>query len=403
MRLTRPLTFGWAALLASCAAAGEQPALAARDSAGIRIVENARPSAPVDSQFRLAEAPMADIGGRPEDPAYDLLNVDAAMRLADGHVAVVNGHPPDLRFYDERGRYLATMAGQGHGPGELEGVMTLPLGPDDTIYLYDYQQRRLNRYTEAAGFVGNAQQTASAEGGFVTPTMRLPDRNWLATIDPILMMDGKPGYSRVSVPLVLLSSALDSVLDTIASVPGSENFVAQGGSPEHPSIAITSLPFGVRGFSSGHGDHIAVADGMRYEATVYDSRGNVTLIMRRAGERLPIGEEALAEAKRADLEHRSGAGLALRSSVWDAPELPTHYPAISALLLDRLDRIWMVGPSVDSSETVTASVFDSSGRWLQDIALPAHFTLTDAGADYVLGIWKDDSDVEHVRMYGLER
>lgn len=403
MRLTGTLTLGWTALLVSCAAAGEQPALAIRDSAGIRIVENARPGAPVDSQFRLADSPMVDIGGRPEEPAYDLFRIGAAMRLGNGHLAVVNGKPPDLRFYDERGQHLATMAGEGEGPGELEGVMGLPLGPNDTIYLYDYQQRRLNRYTEAAGFAGSTRLQVSVEGGTVDPAMHLPAGEWAGIIGRFLMMDSKPGYSRDSLPVVLLNDSLDNIKDTITWMPGGENFIAHGGSAERPSVSITSLPFGARGFATGHGGHIAVADGMRYEVAIYDSHGRVTLVMRRAGERLPISAETLAEEKRADLEQAKDQWLAMKTAMWDAPELPTHYPAIAGLLLDRLDRIWMVGPAVDSSETVTASVFDANGRWLQDVVLPANFTLTDAGADYVLGIWKDDSDVEHVRMYGLEQ
>jgi hypothetical protein len=357
----------------------------------------------VDSQFRLADTPTVDIGGRPEDPAYDLLRVGEAMRLAGGHLAVVNGKPPDLRFYDAQGRYLTTLAGEGHGPGELEGVIALPPGPDDTIYLYDYQQRRLNRYTEAAGFVGSTRLQASVEGGAIDPILRLPDGEWAAIVGRFLMMDSKPGYSRDSMALVRLSGALDSVVDTIAQVLSGESFVARGGTAEHPSIATMSLPFGARGFAIGRGGQIAVADGMRYEVTIYDGHGNPTLLVRRAGERLPISDETLAEERRSSLERSSDEWRAMRTAMWDAPELPTHYPAISGLLLDGLDRIWMVGPDIDSSETVTASVFDASGRWLEDLALPAQFTLTDAGADYVVGIWKDDSDVEHVRMYGLER
>ncbi len=405
MRLTRPLALGLAALLVSCAAGGEQPSLAVRDSAGIRIVENARPSAPVDSQFRLAEAPMADIGGRPDDPAYDLLRVRGALRLASGHLAVVNGQPPELRLYDEHGQYLTTMARQGQGPGELEGVLALPLGPDDTIYLYDYQQRRLNRYTEAGGFAGSGRMQARVEGGSVAPAMRLPDGEWAAIIGHFLMMDSKAGYSRDTFPLVAVSRSLDSIRDTIAMMPGPESFIAHGGTADHPSVSITSLPFGVGGLSSGHDDHMAVADGKRYEVVIYDVANPLrpTLLMRRAGERLPISEATLTRDKQADLEQADDRWRAMRSAMWDAPELPTQYPAIAGLLLDRLDRIWMVGPSIDSSETATASVFDADGRWLEDVTLPAHFTLTDAGADYVLGIWKDESDVEHVRMYELER
>lgn len=31
------------------------------------------------------------------------------------------------------------------------------------------------------------------------------------------------------------------------------------------------------------------------------------------------------------------------------------------------------------------------------------FEIYEIGVDYVLGLWKDDADVEHVRMYRLER
>jgi hypothetical protein len=46
-------------------------------------------------------------------------------------------------------------------------------------------------------------------------------------------------------------------------------------------------------------------------------------------------------------------------------------------------------------------VFDKAGKWLGTVTLPARFNPMDIGTDYVLGLWRDEDDVEHVRMYRL--
>ena len=47
------------------------------------------------------------------------------------------------------------------------------------------------------------------------------------------------------------------------------------------------------------------------------------------------------------------------------------------------------------------SVFDAQGRWLGDVTLPARFSPMDIGADYVLGVARDEDGVETVAMYTL--
>jgi hypothetical protein len=38
---------------------------------------------------------------------------------------------------------------------------------------------------------------------------------------------------------------------------------------------------------------------------------------------------------------------------------------------------------------------------LGDVTTPADFRITQIGDDFMLGVWRDDLDVEHVRMYEL--
>lgn len=46
-------------------------------------------------------------------------------------------------------------------------------------------------------------------------------------------------------------------------------------------------------------------------------------------------------------------------------------------------------------------VFDSTGRWLCTVTMPAGFTPLDIGNDDVAGLARDADDVEYVRLYRL--
>jgi hypothetical protein len=47
------------------------------------------------------------------------------------------------------------------------------------------------------------------------------------------------------------------------------------------------------------------------------------------------------------------------------------------------------------------SVFDIDGIPLGEVAYPDGFSPLDIGSDYVLGVWSDADDVEHVQLYDL--
>jgi hypothetical protein len=46
-------------------------------------------------------------------------------------------------------------------------------------------------------------------------------------------------------------------------------------------------------------------------------------------------------------------------------------------------------------------VFDSDGRWLGAVEVPPNGRVSEIGADYVLGVWRDELDVERVQMFEL--
>jgi hypothetical protein len=78
-------------------------------------------------------------------------------------------------------------------------------------------------------------------------------------------------------------------------------------------------------------------------------------------------------------------------------------PFYEAALLDDEGNLWVDEFQPPPSALPTWTVFDADGRMLGAVSMPDRFRPMQIGADFVLGVWSDDLDVQHVRMYRLEK
>ena len=88
----------------------------ARDSAGILIVENARPPDASRLGWRIGPEPDVSIGVLEGEEPYMLHWVGGATRLPDGRIVVANGGTQEVRVFDR------TMDGISRPGGEKEGA-----------------------------------------------------------------------------------------------------------------------------------------------------------------------------------------------------------------------------------------------------------------------------------------
>ena len=77
-----------------------------------------------------------------------------------------------------------------------------------------------------------------------------------------------------------------------------------------------------------------------------------------------------------------------------------YFPAWSRLRVDAARNLW-VERYPRPGEASTWLSFDITGKPIGTVTLPARFRLLEPGQDYVLGVWVDEEDVQHVRMYRL--
>ncbi len=98
---------------------------------------------------------------------------------------------------------------------------------------------------------------------------------------------------------------------------------------------------------------------------------------------------------------RSSAG---RCRSWASLKpAPETRPAFDRFVADRLGYLWVAPYRPAADQPVPWLVVDVANGVLGTVELPEGLRPTDIGEDYVLGVIRDDLDVEQVRMYPLHR
>ena len=139
------------------------------------------------------------------------------------------------------------------------------------------------------------------------------------------------------------------------------------------------------------------------EAARYDSHGRLQRLTRwsSADRRvLPEDVRTARDAELAEADEKDRPSLAKEQEARPTAETFPAYEQIAA----NGGELWVLDferPRLPGAPRW--SVFDRTGRLIARVSVPKRFTLRDWGRDYVLGVARDDLDVEHVVMYRLER
>ncbi|HEX7051634.1 MAG TPA: hypothetical protein VF188_15625 [Longimicrobiales bacterium] len=407
MRSRRPrLSAALAATLAAWACGfGDAPGgdgQTVRDSAGIRIVENGAPQWRDGRAWRLASAPALDIGRVDGPEETQLHRVVGAVRLGDGTIVVANAGTGEVRWFDGAGGYLAGAGREGGGPGEFRRLSWIGRVAGDSVYAWDSSLRRLSVF-HAGRFIRDVRGHLPEERAYPTARGVLRDGSLLVTPGAVYVPEERLGVQRPPMPLWILSRAGEPLV-TLGPFPGASVNLRAAATPG--AWIRTPVPFGAATLVAAAGDRIAVGDNAAYEVRFYASTGELIARIRRtdATPRTVRPEDLAAELERRLSgvppveEIREG----IRASFRETPA-PETLPYYQALVADGEGNLWVRRYAAPAEPAAVWDVFGPDGRWLGPVSTPDGFEVTDIGADYVLGIWKDELDVEHVRMYHLTK
>jgi hypothetical protein len=394
--MRRPVLLSGVAVCVACGGNGSTPETSVvRDSAGITIVENQAAAWVPGEEWRLSVEPTVVIGVADGPEEYQLFQANQALRLATGEILVVNGGTSQLRFYDSAGVFLRSVGREGEGPGEYAMIGGVARSGEDSLIVSDFGNDRL-AMLDVRGQFGRTFKMQPAPGaghGFLVGPF--DDRSLLAQANPVTAYDPPQGGSRGSVVYSRYDPA-GEVVDTLRTRPGSEMY---GGELDGRPM-VSGMPFGRRGIVAVGGDRWIYGSSDAWEIEVYSMQGDLLRLIRLATPNRAITDE-IAEAYRTRLlEGSSRIPESLRRWRANMP-LPETMPAYMSFLVDDLGNLW-VREYTQSTEPQSWVVFDTVGRFLGHVDLPTESGWpTHIGADFVLGTWNDEMDVEHVKLYEL--
>jgi hypothetical protein len=389
--------------LAACSDAAGHATSTITDSAGVQIVTSTAPAWADGEGWTIDTTPVVDIGGSDADPHYDLLRIRGVTRLSDGRIAVLSAGSTQLMIYDSAGTWISSSGRDGEGPGEFRSPFALYRFAGDTLVTYDMQLRRVSRFGRDGSFLNSATTSQAAGGAYVVPVAHIADGSWVGRISAGFTPDTRPGAMRQPQTLLRLTPEMSSEADTITTVTGSESWIVTGGSGKQRFAQIYDVPLGYSSSYTTHDSLIYVGDNERYEINVLRPDGLLVRSIRRAGELPQVSDKMRARLKADFLEGVPAGDMTEQTAIWDAFPKHERMPAFDDFMVDADANLWVMRARVLRSNPASADVFDSSGRLLGSVALPANVKLFEIGSDYVLGVWKDGVGLEHVREYSIRK
>ena len=395
--------FPGAALLLLCgiAACGDgdsgPPLVVQRDSAGIQIVEALRPLWGDSSLWSIDPEPLVDLALSGSGAPHEFFRVRGVKQRSDGALVLANRASQEIRLYSPEGEFLGALGRPGEGPGEFSNLQRVKFVADTVIAL-DYDGRvtvvgpdmELVR-TFALPF--NVNDLHSLGDGTV-----LGESTVWAGLEEVANQLIRP-------PLALARFDLEGVvIDSLGERPGSESYSFSyednaGSGPALFAKAAQVATLGPRAF-------YASSDLMQVEEL--DPAGNVTRIRRIPGYGLDLTDAQVAAERDAHLDVDLPPGMTLppwlRRTV-EALPAPATRPAYANMLVDPSDAVWLElyrGVS-EQDRPQEWLILDADGTWLGTIEVPDRFSVTDITMETVLGVWRDELDIEHPQVLRLRR
>jgi hypothetical protein len=389
-------------LAVACGEAGAERAetVAVRDSAGVRIIESSDAVWAAEEGWRVSSEPLLEIG-LTEGPAEYLLDqVSGARRLANGRIVVANAGSGELRFYAPDGAHLFSAGGEGDGPGEFRRIAWLDDYRGDSLMVYDGAARRASVISGDGAYGRSLTFPSVGEGGTPTAAAAFADGTIVGRLTVVVQPEQVATGMRKSDAMYGRFTAEDGTLiDSLASVPARERHLLM----EPQMIMITDPLLAPDAYLAVSGDSAFLGFSQSPEVGVYGADGVLRRLIRWREEPVPVSPEELERLKQARLGVSDDEGYQQRMGrVLGMMPAPEVRPAYDGLIADDVGNLW-VQEAIVPGEPNLWTVFDPEGRMLGPVQFPDEFRPLHIGEDFVLGVVRDELDVERARMYGLEK
>lgn len=402
----------WIPVLMVAAACGSEAGGAAdwagsvEDSAGVQLVKNTLTPLWGEADAWALEDVLT-IGEAAGDPDYQFGQIAGIAVTSEGKIVLVDQQAQHLKVFGPDGSYEMTIGQAGSGPGEFGpgvGPQVL-IGRGDTLIVPDLSNQRVNvlradgsdpadfRMSFEIGFPARWDITGSGDLIYQLRPLNLPNTEQRDTLD-----------------LIVSATYTGEIIDTLMTPKRGESFTFdEDGQPKR----MVFSPEPVWSVYGDDGMCFAISDVIRL--SLLDAVGNVHRIVTLPGERQPVTDADVEFFMRTveRLMTEQGAPPQQIEIVKSTFDFADYFPAFLQVLPGPDGTLWLQRvqqPTLMTEEEretwnplldLGASewdVFDAEGRYLGMLDMPHRFTPLTFEGDLVYGVWRDEFDVQYVRI-----
>jgi len=325
------------------------------------------------------------------DPHYLFGRIADADFFEDGRIAVVDFGTPSVRIFDASGAFVANLGREGEGPGEFGWIDAVWIDAPDTVSAFDSQLRRVTRFLPDGTVIDTRRLSTPLGSPFPLGVFGNGDiaAAWIRNIferDENRIIPDTMEFARFGPGGDIAANLGDGL--GFRRFDGWTDPISPG-----PNAAI-------------YRDSLYYTDGLT-EISVRDRDGVI-------GRRILLPEPAQTPAEiwaaieqaveaRADPERSE----ALRT-------VPRHdsIPRISKMLIDDAGSIWVKRFEPRDADVLTHHLWWNGGEWLildqrgrvtATIDMPDELMPLRIRGDRILGFFRDELNVERIRVYQVAR
>jgi len=397
-----------------------------RDSAGITLVESPAGSEAAAPVWVIDPTPIVRIGVITGDPVYQFGRIDGVTQLSDGRIVALDGQARELRYFTPEGEYLFKVGRSGDGPGEIFPTGTVrifPL-PDDTLAVLN--QQRITLFDKNGQFIETVTSRHTAALGLLDHRAIIVFQSIGSIADP-----GYPDGLTVQKNHYVRIGLGDPETSDSLTLKNSRQSWSSGGSttvtefsPDGQSFTFISggptayVPFTHPPISYVRVGGFAITDWQRREIEVFDGSGKLTRILRVAGGLEPLTPErfrAMIDRTLAEMEPEARTAVEPRYAAMPVPAtIPAYAPAMvsgmNRMLMSEDGEVWVgrfdpvmgFGTSPGATPAVWTA-FDTQGRVAGTIHMPERFTPFELTPEGIIGVYRDEYDVEYIQHVRVTR
>lgn len=361
--------------------------------------------------WRVNPDPHLRIGGSAPGTEHQFIDISAVLVLPDNSVLVADGGSGLVRRYTRDGDFVEQLGAVGEGPGEFRSPTSLAWLPGDSVVVWDEALWRESVFDVDGRFARTVRYDPTATGIYpldgMWPMEVRVARGGMRLVHLATKGGGKgtPSGAAGSLPDAALAihPSETPLPRLMARLPGTEEVEAEA--PWGPVQLSAPVAAGPRiAFHAAEGR--SCLGHQRWPEILCVADDGTRLGVRWPDvPRLVQPTDGTIARWRAETVRSFGdkVGEGVAETIVQQVPIPRHHPAFGNLTFDLLGHLWIeLGPVEGAEADREYLILDGEHAVVGRIRLPG-MELVEIGADYLMGIRRDDFDVQEVVRMELTR